>query len=97
MPKDQWASSRRKDAVRRANKPDPYKIRMPRPKRKLGKRARKNRAKAFKPSPVPWVRPAYDDFPAVVATVVYRDYDPLLYGRPAGTSWPRTADEGQKG
>lgn len=40
---------------------------------------------------------AYTDWPAVTIRSVKRDYDPVLYGRPAGSRWPETAEEAQKG
>lgn len=47
--------------------------------------------------PVLFVRPAYDDYPAVTTYSVYRDYDPVFYGRQPGTRRPVTAEQAAKG
>lgn len=58
-------------------------------------KASKNRRprKSTLPGPVPWVRPDYDDVGRGVDSSVVRQYDPLLYGLPSGTTWPRTIEE----
>ena len=45
----------------------------------------------------PVEQPVYADWPAVATYTVKRDYDPLLYGRPAGSRWPATDKEAQRG
>ena len=43
------------------------------------------------------MEPAYDDFPPVPSHSVSRDYDPSVYGFPAGTLWPVTDADAQAG
>ena len=45
----------------------------------------------------PWVRPAYTDFPPVTDYEYTHEYDPELYGRPAGSTWPKTRAEAAAG
>lgn len=53
--------------------------------------------KSTRPDPVQFVRPAYDDYPPVTTYSVYRDYDPVFYGRPPGTRHPVTDEAAAKG
>jgi hypothetical protein len=101
MPKDHWLRNKKPKRIKRERKIKPCDIEEESRAFELARQQQSSKHrkpnKTTRPDPVPWVRPDYDDYPPVTTYSVYRDYDPVFYGRQSGTRHPVTAEQTQKG
>ena len=91
MPKDHWLAAKRKDIARRGRRMKSPFSKPPKPRKgrlwKIRKRRAHRKSRSAEESPIR----VYTDFNSQPIHSVLRDYDPLVYGLPEGSTWPRTA------